>query len=291
MDQVNKAIVGLILFILCFSSPLVHGAETLNKSTYLLAIGACPPWKKIHLEACKTAVDDFTQTFKEKLSLPSKNIKVLLGKKATYDGLVKGLHWLKKKASKDSRVIFYANVHGGFAKGVASPVQTKYKLNDVLVLWTKDKPFTIATAVATGKWILVSDLRGKINKIGFSERIIILDSCHSEAAALELLDHKARILKANKNEAIIVSANTNQVAHFNKSYSMALFTEQLLKAVNEGAPDLAKAFNVSQKTTHKEAIQLCSSVKVFETIPPKVCQQRPVKNDPSRILSSIRFAQ
>lgn len=282
----NYATFALLALCIFYKSPAIAGDDISPENTYVLAIGACPLWKHEYLDVCKHSVAAVTKAFETKFAVPKKNINIITGKKATYDGVVKGAEWLKQHTNKNSRAILYINVHGG--EEVAPGDSTK-KPHEMLVLWTDEKPFTQGIAIQSKQWMLSSQLRDYLDDIP-SEKIVIIDACHSGAAEEDLLDHHPLIPKNNKREALIFSARTNQGAFVTEDLSMPLFTYEFTQSIMNGVQNLSTAFLESKGKTTKGAIDFCKTNPDYAKVPLKYCKQTPVKYDPHGLLEAITFS-
>lgn len=259
------------------------------ENTYMLAIGVCPPWKGEAMgKTCKNDVNRMTDVFKNKYGIPEKNIQTVLDKDATYDGVKKGFAWLKSKEKNaaKTRAIIYINLHGT-VEG-SNSILSKEKEHELMVLWTEDRPFSVDVALESKQWMKATEMREMLDSFD-SEKIVIMDACHSGAAVADLDAHQSLIPNINEREAIIVSAKPSQVAHVTSDISMALFTKFLGDAIMSGAPNLDKAFDVSAKEIAENTEETCKIVPEYEELPKKVCNQMPTKHDPHGLLKEVRF--
>jgi len=270
-----------------------------GKNTYVFAVSACPPWKTKLLEkqakdvasACKNDVDVFTTSVKEALDIPSENIFILVDEQATYDGLQKGLKGFADKVPKDARVIMLFNAHGDLTDINSEDKPTK---DEVLVLWTVEKPFTMLSALALKQWITTSELRGMIDKVRADEIVITVDACHSGAAVPDMLKKHGRDKDWQGREALMMSSKADQFSYFTMDGSNGLFTLNLSESVATGSSTLQEAFDKAAIETmshmDSDSVQKKCSEMLWETLHKREqCEQTPITYDPTDLLQSIKL--
>jgi hypothetical protein len=265
----------------------------------VFAASACPPWKTKLLEkhakdiayACENDVNLFTSSVKKALNIPPENIFTLIDEQATYEGLQKGLIEFADKVPKGARVIMLFNTHGDLADINSEDKPVK---DEVLVLWTEEKPFTLLSALALKQWITASELRGMIDKVKADEIIITIDACHSGGAVPDILKKHGRDKDWQGREALMMSSKANQFSYFTLDGSHGLFTFNLSESIRSGAPNLKAAFEKAHRDTI-EYIELdfnqkkCSEM-LWEILHKREkCEQTPITYDPTDLLPTIKL--
>ncbi len=269
-----------------------------GENTYVFAASACPPWKTKLLEknakhialACQNDVELFTSSVKEALNIPSENIFTLVDEQATYDGLEEELKEFADKVPNGSRVIILFNFHGDISD-VTLTGESGSK-DEVLVLWTEDKPFTMLSALALKQWISVKELRGMIDAVRADEIIIVVDACHSGGAVPDLIKKHGRDNGWQGREAVIISSKSDQFSYFTTDGSHGLFTLNLSDSIRSGFPTLKRAFENAAKETSKY-IEInekrCAHI-LWDTFHKRIrCVQTPEAYDPTNLLPSIKL--
>lgn len=259
---------------------------------YVLAIGICPPWKpEITQKICKNAIDSIISTLKthSKIPLPDSHIKILLDADATYKGLGEALSWMQQQGDNNDIHLIFGNFHAGATQ---PNTDTLDEAHENIVLWTEEVPFSTQAAIIQKQWIVSSELRDAINSIP-GKKIVIIDACESEIIEEDLMRREFHSVHTNPQEAVIVSAGSEQLAHLNLDITMALFTDQLIQAIQNGAKNLEEAFNVAQPATQEAAIENCKKMPDYEYLKKayheRACPQKPHKKDPEQILKLIEF--
>lgn len=286
----------IVLCLYLFINPLWAMS---GKNTYVFAVSACPPWKTKLLEkdikdvanACRNDVDIFTSSVKKALNIPTENIFTLVDEQATYDGLQKGLKEFADKVPKGARVIMLFNTHGDLTDINSEDKPVK---DEVLVLWTEEKPFTMLSALALKQWITASELRGMIDKVRADEIVIAVDACHSGGALPDILKKHGREKDWQGREAVIMSSKSDQYSYFNKEGSHGLFTYNLSESIRSGSSTLQEAFEHAAKETsnyvESDVYQKQCSEMLWKTLHIRErCEQTPITNDPSNLLPSIKL--
>lgn len=289
----------LLALVLCpylFPQPLL---AITGENTYVFAVSACPPWKTKLLEkdikdvanACRNDVEIFTSSVKKALNIPIRNIFTLVDEKATYAGLQTGLKEFADKVPDGSRVIMLFNTHGDLADINSSD---KPIMNEVLVLWTEEKPFTMLSALTLKQWITASELRSMIDKVRADEIIITFDACHAGAALPNILKKHGRDKDWHGREAVMMSSTAEQYSYFTMSGSYGLFTKKLSESISSGSSTIEEAFDKAAIETSSyidsDINQEKCSQMLWKTLHKKEeCEQTPIKYDPSNLLPTIKL--
>lgn len=275
----------LLVLLPCILFPLSSSAAAISaENTYLLVVSICPPWEEMSVTICHNNATGIRNSFQERLGIPDENIHSLVNEHATYDGVQASFAWLKKYDRPNARIIIYMNMHGVLDK--VDVAHSKYKKHELLVLWTKEPPFTVEAALIAKQWMRAIELRDMLDRL-VSEKIVIIDACHSGAAESDLVVHHPLIARLNAREAVIVSAKPEQLAFVNAEGMMAMFTGNLM-AAKAKAPNLEEAFAIARSKTIADATARCSRAG-HENDPVNKCRQTPVKADPEGILRTVTF--
>ena len=293
--------IGYIAIQILFFSILVTPLWAISgENTYVFAASACPPWKTKLLEkhakdianACKNDVEIFTSNIQKALDVPSENILTLVDEQATYSGLIKALLDFAEKVPKNSRVIMLFNFHGDLSDIAPDGKPIK---DEVLVLWTDEKPFTMLSALALKQWITAKELRKMIDKIRADEIVVTVDACHSGGVLPDILKDHGRDNNWRGKEAVLMSSKSSQFSYFNKEGSHGLFTYYLSGSI--GSNDFAN-FHLAYQNAAKETIDYvqdklfqkkCEKM-IWETLHKReACEQTPISYDPSNLLPSIKL--
>lgn len=265
--------------------PLSSSAAAISaENTYLLVVSVCPAWEEMSVMICRNNANAIRNSFQDRLGIPDGNIYSLVNEQGTYDGVQAGFSWLKEHDSSNTRIIIYMNTHGKLDK--VDMARSKHKKHELLVLWTKSPPFTIEAALIAKQWMRAVELRDMLDRL-VSEKIVIIDACHSGAAESDLVAHHPLIARLNEHEAVIVSAKSEQLAFVNADGAMAMFTENLMIAKAK-APNLEEAFAAARSKTIADAKARCHRAE-HEKDPVNKCRQTPIKADPEGILKTVVF--
>ncbi len=286
-----------ILFFYTITTPLYAIS---GENTYVFAASACPPWKTKMLEkyakdiayACRNDVELFASSVKKALDIPPENIFTLVDKQATYEGLQEGLIEFAEKVPESSRVIMLFNFHGDLSDINREDRPVK---DEVLVLWTEEKPYTMLSALDLKQWISAQELRGMIDKVRADEIIITIDACYSGGAVPEILKKHGRDKDWNGREAVIMSSEVNQFSYFNPDGSNGLFTLNLSDAIVSDSSTLQEAFDKAAFETmsfiNSAPIQDKCTEMLWKALHKKdKCEQTPNTYDPSDLLKSINLS-
>jgi hypothetical protein len=256
-----------------------------ESSTYLLAVGCCVPYFQPDPQVCARGVVNFARLFMEKLEVPHKNTRILVNEQATYEKVTDGLSWLSDVAGPEDTVIFYFNGHGLLLEdddGVEA-----YGMDEVFVLWSEDEPFSVMYAVATKTWLIDDELGLLIKAIRSRKVVIIADTCHASAAERGLYPRGAIVDYHQGGAALISSARADQVSFFDVDRNMGLFTEELLKAIQDGHPNLEKAFLEARRGVKKRWAACAKRIGMNGYL----SGQTPTLTDPLKVTARISFSR
>lgn len=239
--------------------------------------------------ACRNDIEIFTEAAMKAFDVPPENIFTLLNQQATYQGLKEGISQFANHVPEDSRVIMLFNFHGDLTDAVPDDTTGD---EEVLVLWTKEKPFTLLTAITLKQWVTAEALRGMIDGIRAKEIVIIIDACHSGGAIPEIMKRQGRESGWSGREAVIASSKADQFSYFTMDGTNAVFTSNLSEALRSGFPTLKTAFDRAAKETskyvdnYKEKCEEMLRSLIHER---QTCVQTPVDDDPTSLLTSIKL--
>lgn len=286
--RIGRSIVtsGLVLSAAAVFIPINEArAENANgKTTHLMAIGICPPWKQQDAEACSRSVGAIEAAFSARLGIESANVTTLLNAAATTGGLKAAFAGFSDLGPND-RLIIYANLHAG----ALNPTAEAGPDNDVFVLWTEQRPVAVPFAVAEGDWIMASDFAGWVHALAAGEVIFILDACESGAVSPLFIEAHPQN-NAIRPEAVIVSAAADQFANFTADKTVALYSQQLAQTIADGHGTFQQAADLAASQTHATAITICAlqkSAMEQAGIDPLSCEQQPTTHDPDALLPAI----
>lgn len=259
--------------------------------------------------ACSNNVKAVVTAAQQYLGVREADTVRLLNEEATYEGLDRVFSQLADSVNQDNRVIVYLNLHGGAIHDLADMRRdardkggfVPFHEPGLLVLWTVEEPFTVLSALAQKQWIKGPDLARMIDRIPSRELIIILDSCGAAIEFDAFADTGAGNAPANQRRAIIASAKSWQLANFDRSGDMALFTKIFASTLAPDHTSMRKVFDIAAARTHSEARSLCpgspmlkSIERLFHAGPKKaqdICAQMPVSHDPDSLLPDIQLNQ
>lgn len=294
-----KTISFISIFLMCLGvlGGSVRAIE--NKNTYIFAASACPPWKSAQIEkhaehissACKNNAHLFVSTIKKAFNVPAENIITIVDEKAAYGGLKEAIKKLADTVPKDSRVIMYFNFHGLMFEIY---IQKQAELQEVFVLWTEDKPFSVLTAIDTKQWVTANELRKMIDSVRADELIITVDACHSGGAVHDIIKNHDRGDNWKGSEALMMSSKADQYSYLNSDGRYGIFTYNLSKAIGNKPSDLQEAFEIASENTadhlKDKSNQARCAERLEKILHKKVrCAQTPVEHDPSGLLRSIKL--
>ena len=246
------------------------------EKTYVLAIGCCVPWKEPH--TCSDTVGLFVGAATAKLGIPHKNILSLVGQQATYEGVVNGFKWLSEKSGPDNSIIIYFNGHGTLLPEGSGSGDPEY----VFVLWSEEFPFAGLYAVLGRIWMNSLEFSALVNKLPGKAKVVIADTCHALEAWEDIHSKGEKTDYGFKDAALLAAAEAGQLAISTPNY--ALFTEQLVAAMNSGADNLKEAFDLAQRLTIRESRIACRGIHK-KTSKVDCLEQKPTIEDSRNITS------
>lgn len=275
------------------------------KETYVLALGV-PTGK---LKWSKRDAQRFVDTLIQKMGVKESNVRLVLGSEATYDGFVSGMEWLASKAQPEDTAVVYFSGHGSQVPD-QPPLDEADGLDECFVVWHTQKPSNWREALAQKALLVDDDFNILMKKISARKKILVADTCHSgtinKEAGLEVGDFVSKYyplrdpdtgkemwpLKAksaptnygNDNEALLSACLDNESALESPSLRASVFTEYLIRAINEGSSDLEQAFETAKKKVVKYVEEGMRRNN-------KIGAQTPYLTDPHGLVKTIRFGK
>jgi hypothetical protein len=254
-------------------------------STYILAVGCCVPYFQPGPQVCAHGVVSFARMFMERLEVPDQNIRILVNEQATYEKVTEGLSWLSDVAGREDTVIFYYSGHGLLLEDDEG--DEEYGMDEVFVLWSEDEPFSVLYAVATKTWLIDDELGLLIRAIRSRKVVMVADTCHASAAERGLYPRGAIVDYHQGGAALISSARADQVSFFDIDRQMGLFTEELLKAIQAGRPNLKEAFLEARRAVKKRWATCAKRIDMST----HSSGQTPTLTDPLNVTGQISFSR
>ncbi|MEQ6918016.1 caspase family protein [Halomonas aquatica] len=270
-----------------------------------LAVTSCPPWKhgddlatnKKMVEMCQIDSAKMTDAITGSLPVDKANAHALLQTDATPHNLYAKLDELRATTQQGDTLYFFQMSHGG----ILPHTYKGYPVHgEVFAYYTKNAPKDFSKAVTEGKWLSARELRDELSMFASdtgANVVVIIEACHAESAAHELVHNPIEKLSDDEKIAYIFSAGAKQTSTFTDDQSGARFTEEFATAL-ENAPtgtSLADVFSISRDKTHREALANCERIaasddgaiyqsadQYFEN-----CLQHPTSFDPKGLLLDL----
>jgi len=285
-STISRALISLLLLAAWASHAAVGQSRPDHPgsgTTYLLAIGVCPPYR-VHIpeEICQNAVKAISDKFPDALGIDAGNVISMTNAEATGPKVLEQLSKLSQTLGASDRLIVYVILHGDAfilwanyyqskipardkaAKAAVAAINENHsaKGDDVLVFWTESEPTVPALALAEKDWLSVAEFVSALDEISGNVAFII-DSCSSNRYFSSL--HNEMKVRS-KIDFVLASAGSEQISNFNEAKTMPLFTSQLLDALNlPTVGTFGQAIAYSRVTTVLHAAAQCSMM----TIPAK----------------------
>ncbi|SLM27484.1 exported hypothetical protein [Desulfamplus magnetovallimortis] len=248
-------------------------------SIFLLSVGVSTG----ELRGCENDARDFARVMGRSLGVPTGNIKIISGESATLNGIRKGFEWARQNMDSKDMFIYYFSGHGSY---IADNNGDEVDGYDEVLLPYGFNANDITTMIIDdelGQWLM---------KIPGNKKVAIIDACHSGTITKAVNNWKTKsykggVLGQGKPSASIVSKSGHGTGEFGQALLAAttdalqaleingrgLFTFEMIKAIEGGAPDLNSAFKMSR-------------ARVLEL---SAKQQDPVITDPAGLSSKILF--
>jgi len=254
---------GCIGMLVAFGSPAI--AEN-----FAFGVAACPPWKhgedeaenQRMLDMCPRDLEMMMSALQERFDVTPENTMTLIQDEATPQNLYVQLNALRETLTSEDTLFYYQMSHGGVVPYTYQGYQTS---GEIFALYSAEEPANFNTAVQDGLWISARDLRDELYALGEitgANIVVIIEACHSEAAAHDIIHNPFLHLDAENRASFIFSANADQTATFNDDGTGARFTEELVDAIRSApsGASLDDIFNVARMATHRGVMESCNAM-------------------------------
>ncbi len=277
----------LFILALLFTLSVPNGAQAgdAKPATHFLGIGVCPPWKPQSQDVCQNSVEAVANALKKRLGLDDKNTSLLINQYATTEGVRTKLAELAKLLGPADRLIIYAALHAE----PLNPIQPARAENDLLVLWSEEKPDTSQTAISSEVWLTAHDFASLVHSVNAGQLFVMVDACESGAIS-PLFIHAHPDNDPARPSAVVTSAQIRDMANFSQDRTISLFSKHLAASLEAPEKTLFHSVKRAMANTRQAAIPICAAknLKRFETgaitLP---CRQKPTLHDPDDLLSKI----
>lgn len=165
--------------------------STRSGRSFILGIAVCVPYLAPPAPSCcGNGARGLVRSLAGALEADPANVRLLVNDQAGYAEVVEGLRWLADAATADDTVVVYYFGHGML---LPDPQERESDgLNEVLTLWTEERPFCILQAVLARQWLLDDDLGRMLDRIPARRKLFIADTCHGAAAQRGVFSGSAR---------------------------------------------------------------------------------------------------
>jgi hypothetical protein len=246
-------------------------------SIYVLAIGACPPWRPI--KVCRHDVMQFAEAARDLMGVPANQITTLVNEQATADGVRMAIAELRSSMPRGSAVVAYYIGHGMLMpKGGKAGAEAE----ETLLLWSDSFPFAALYAVQASIWMTGSELGRLIATLPAASTLVILDTCEAAGANGAVLSQPA--LRKGEQIALMSSSRAHEIAF--ADLTSAVFTRNLVEAMRTTST-MHDAFLEAQQETEAEAALRCEAATVSGALGEVCTPQDPTLVDPSGLTQRI----
>jgi hypothetical protein len=273
------------------------------KTSHLLTMAACPPWKvidddvektKVMAQSCQKDIETITPALRKAFAVSDDKVMTRLDEEADYAGVADALTLLAHRAKPEDRVVIYMNFHGG---NLDASYDGYSGTDEIIATYTEKMPADMSAASGDGTWLTMRALRNMIDNIKAEEIIVIFEVCEVASGKKDFrYDFVRRYGKGWKGrEAIIFSSAGDQSAVYNEDGTVALFTEtlsrNLLKAAGGRLRDIVDASAIE---THRSRRASCMKDENLEDMYDDRstyldgCTQMPRVYDPYGLLDDIQ---
>ncbi len=289
---------------LVFAAPAPAAPNNIEKTTHLLAMAACPPWKVIEgdekatqqmAESCRNDVNAMVGALKTSLSLDAANITTRIDAEADSAGVRHAMSKLADRAKREDRVIIYFNFHGGNVDANYNGYDIE---DEVLAMYTAKEPEDFKHATIKGDWMTMKSVRDLVNEVDAEEIILIFEVCEVSAGLKNFRYNMGRRYQKDWNgrEAIIFTSRGDQAATFNEAGTVALFTEHFSKGLEAAKlGNLRDIFETAAIDVHRSRRATCMKDDNLESLYDNrfvyldACTQLPSAYDPYGLLDDINI--
>lgn len=288
----------------CIGMLMAFGSSAIAEN-YAFGVAACPPWKHSDdaaenqrmLDMCPRDMDLMISALQDRFAVSVENTTILLQDDATPQNLFDQFSTLRATLTAEDTLFYFQMSHGGVVPYSYQGYQTA---GEVFAFYSDDEPANFSTAVQDGLWVSARELRDELYDLGEvtgANIVVIIEACHSEAAAHDIIHNPFLHLEADHKISFIFSADADQTATFNDDATGARFTEELVAAIQSSAPgtSLDDIFQSARKATHRGAMTACHAMDpeelrnlheypnaYFEN-----CTQEPAFVDPSGLMLDL----
>lgn len=279
-----------------------------TKNIYVLAVAA-PVGK---LRFCNSDARRFVNTIMSNLNTPAKNVRMLLGPEATYDGFVAGLEWLASRTQPEDSAVIYFSGHGSSIPDQA-PMDEPDRRDECFVLYHVPKGRINYLEAIRRKIIMVDDeFNRRLKKIPARKKILVADACHSGSIHKSVdQDSGTAVVKyyplydpytgkellmqgtkgvatnyGNDDEAVLAACLDHQLSYeIGGKIRSGLFTYHLIGAIRRGSSDLEQAFQSARQATDRDTARMSRATQG------KIRRQTPHLTDPHGLAKLVRLAR
>jgi len=273
---------------------------------YVLALGG----KYHNLKYTMKDARSFVDSMKARMGIPESNVRLVLGMDVTYENFVGGLNWLASRTQPQDTAVIYFSGHGTQIPD-QPPLDEEDGRDEAFVFSTIGSRSVDWRTALREKLIMVDDeFNVLVKKIPARKKIVVVDACHSGTIDKAMdADDDNFVIKyfplldpdtgkelppvmiksaapnyGNDNEALLAACLDNENSIESPGLRGGVFTHYLLKFVNQGAPDLEKAFEKAKEATIKY---------VRENRKPgdRVKSQTPSLTDPHGLTRQVKFSR
>jgi hypothetical protein len=163
-----------------------------------------------NLPGCSTDLKGMHEMLTGKLGFPSANVRTLINREATKDGVLRELDSLVSKAQPGDSVVFYFSGHGGQVPDYDDD-EKEDSLDEALITYDFNPK-------QSDTWLLDDHLRASLSRIKTKRALVLLDACHAGTGTRSDIVNK----RADFGFKSMLGATRSDLAQFN---------------INQGGPD------------------------------------------------------
>ncbi len=252
------------------------GGSITSKSVHVLSFGAATG----KLNYCDTDAASFSQLIADRLRVPPENVRLVTGRQATRDEIIRAMEWLSSRTKPEDLVFLYFSGHGTQVPDTGVKDEAD-GLDEAFVCY-HSKPNLTADDPDLNKILLIDDDFDRyMSQVPARRKIVVVDSCHSgsihKALNLDLISKYEPIFAPGilkqlqvvstgpggqagrgemaKGKICLLSACADSEASFeDRSKQSGLFTYWLLKSLSSGG-DLSSAFESTRRQVTEEIMR------------------------------------
>lgn len=244
-------------------------------SIFIVSIGASSG----RVKYANTDAERFAEMMRSKLGVKKSNVKLIVGSLATYDGVEDAMNWLARRTEPSDSAIIYFSGQGTFVPD-DPPFDETDGRDECFVLVDPGSSRDHRTALKKRYLIRDDDFNALLKKVPARRKVMVADVCHSDRSVIqdagdndggapvpkfismqdtetgsdfEKMDAKSIPSDyGNDHEAVLSACLDNESSYEDPGKGAGLFTFHLLKAIEEGSPNLLIAFNRAKKAIVRE---------------------------------------